>query len=200
MGRSFQVPTSPRWVLRLRRRREPNALVAVRPRRRAPYTPQPACAPTQVELYEGLAAHSQNRWPEGASPSTLGRGQRSARPVSSRPGFYYKTFMWPRRGVAVALRAAHSRRPPASVNSPHRGGPPDRYAFRATRTCDVLVVGAGPAGLRRGQRPRGRERRARHAVAMRQETSSGGSLLADDPRAAPAIEGRPALQVARGDP
>ena len=57
-------------------------------------------------------------------------------------GFYYKTFIWPRwetfepaiRSMAGLGRLDPDNRPPA--DNPH---------FNAH--CDLLVVGAGPAGL-----------------------------------------------------
>src|SRR6202161_3941118 len=58
MGRSFKYHR-PRGVLAAGSE-EPNALVAVQ-RDAARYTPN--LRATQVELYEGLSAHSQNRWP-----------------------------------------------------------------------------------------------------------------------------------------
>ena len=58
MGRSFKYHR-PRGALAAGAE-EPNALVAVR-RDAARYTPN--LRATQVELYEGLEAHSQNRWP-----------------------------------------------------------------------------------------------------------------------------------------
>src|ERR1700720_271497 len=58
LGRSFKYHR-PRGLLAARAE-EPNALVAVR-RDAARYTPN--LRATQVELYEGLEAHSQNRWP-----------------------------------------------------------------------------------------------------------------------------------------
>ena len=69
---------------------EPNALVTVR-RDAARVTPN--LRATQVELYEGLAAESQNRWPSLAFD--LGRANDFLSPLFPA-GFYYKTFMWPR--------------------------------------------------------------------------------------------------------
>ena len=58
--------------------------------------------------------------------------------------FYYKTFMWPRFAWHRLVRA---RDPPGrgTGRAPTRPDP-DRYAQRYAH-CDVLVVGAGPAGL-----------------------------------------------------
>src|ERR1700732_2224225 len=69
---------------------EPNALVTLS-RDRARTTPN--LRATQVELYQDLAVHSQNRWP------SLGFDTGRINDFLSRffpAGFYYKTFMWPR--------------------------------------------------------------------------------------------------------
>ena len=59
-------------------------------------------------------------------------------------GFYYKTFMWP-AALLDALRALHPpRRRPG--HGARRSRDPDRYD-KTFAHCDVLVVGAGPAGL-----------------------------------------------------
>src|SRR5205807_8730114 len=89
VGRSFKYHR-PRGVLAAGSE-EPNALVAIR-RDTARYTPN--LRATQVELYEGLAAHSQNRWPSLAFD--LGAVNDLLAPFIPA-GFYYKTFMWPRR-------------------------------------------------------------------------------------------------------
>ena len=117
---------------------EPNALVTVR-RDAARVTPN--LRATQVELYDGLAAESQNRWPSLAFD--LGRANDFLSPLFPA-GFYYKTFMWPRAAWAALYeplirRAAGLGRAPTEPD-------PDRYAQRYAH-CDVLVVGAGPAGI-----------------------------------------------------
>src|SRR5258706_1212490 len=67
---------------------EPNALVQLRSGARA----EPNTRATQVELFEGLAAQSQNRWPSLA----FDVGAVVNRFSKLLPaGFYYKTFMWP---------------------------------------------------------------------------------------------------------
>ncbi|HEU5468613.1 MAG TPA: sarcosine oxidase subunit alpha family protein [Steroidobacteraceae bacterium] len=117
---------------------EPNALVTVR-RDAARETPN--LRATQVELYEGLVAESQNRWP--SLEFDVGRASDFLSPFFPA-GFYYKTFMWPRpawSGLYEPLirRAAGLGRAPMQPD-------PDRYVQRHAH-CDVLVVGAGPAGL-----------------------------------------------------
>ena len=116
---------------------EPNALVVMRDGARA----EPNIATTMAELYDGLVATSQNRWPSLAFDlwslnSLLG----PFIPV----GFYYKTFMWP--GAKGWLFYEKFIRRGGGLGTASRQADPDRYdtvhAF-----CDVLVVGAGPAGL-----------------------------------------------------
>jgi sarcosine oxidase subunit alpha len=136
VGRSFKYHR-PRGILAAGSE-EPNALVTVR-RDAARVTPN--LRATQVELYEGLAAESQNRWP--SLQHDFGR----INDLLSRffpAGFYYKTFMWPRMAwkalyEPVIRRAAGLGRAPVLPD-------PDRYAQRYAH-CDVLIVGAGPAGI-----------------------------------------------------
>jgi sarcosine oxidase, subunit alpha len=135
-GRSFKYHR-PRGILAAGSE-EPNALVTVS-RDAARVTPN--LRATQVELYEGLIAESQNRWP--SLQRDFGRindGLSAFFPA----GFYYKTFMWPRKAwkslyEPVIRRAAGLGRAPTRAD-------PDRYAQRYAH-CDVLVVGAGPAGI-----------------------------------------------------
>lgn len=95
---------------------------------------------TEVELYEGLTAKSINCWPNvnydfAAVSSLFTRFM--------PPGFYYKTFMWPRvfwKKYEYFIRKAAG----LGVSSEHPD--PDRYDKFNTH-CDVLVVGSGPAGL-----------------------------------------------------
>ncbi|MGH8232078.1 MAG: sarcosine oxidase subunit alpha family protein [Steroidobacteraceae bacterium] len=157
---------------------EPNALVTVQ-RDAARCTPN--LRATQVELYEGLHAVSQNRWPSlrldaGAIGGLLARFLPT--------GFYYKTFMWPRRAWTACYEpliraAAGLGRAPAHPD-------PDRYAHRYAH-CDVLVVGAGPAGL--AAAATAAERGAR-VMLCDEQAELGGHLLSD---AEASIEGRPAL-------
>ncbi|MBS1265520.1 MAG: Sarcosine oxidase subunit alpha [Acidimicrobiaceae bacterium] len=115
---------------------EPNALVTVgKGKHRVPNLKA-----TEVALVEGLVASSQRGWPSarrdlGAVTSLLG-------PLLPS-GFYYKTFMRPQQSwpmiEPVLRRAAASGRVPPEPD-------PARYD-RGHLHCDVLVVGAGPAGL-----------------------------------------------------
>src|ERR1700739_2471948 len=64
---------------------------------------------------------------------------------------------------------------------------PDRYAARFGH-CDVLVVGAGPAGLAAASAAAAHGARV---MLCDEQAEPGGSLLADDARSAPLLDGRP---------
>ena len=92
-----------------------------------------------VNLCEGLDAVSVNCWP---SPEfDLGSLNRLLAPLLPA-GFYHKTFLWPGWGTYRPL----IRRMAGLAHAPAR--PPECGRFESrNRHCDVLVVGAGPAGL-----------------------------------------------------
>ena len=69
---------------------EPNAVVQLEA---GPYS-VPNARATEIELYQGLAASSVNAEPS-LERDRLAINQRLARFLPA--GFYYKTFMWPRR-------------------------------------------------------------------------------------------------------
>src|ERR1700743_3613860 len=86
VGRSFKYHR-PRGILTAGSE-EPNALVTLRTGARS----EPNTRATSVQLFEGLVAESQNRWP------TLDFDLMSLNNLLSpifTAGFYYKTFMWP---------------------------------------------------------------------------------------------------------
>jgi sarcosine oxidase subunit alpha len=180
MGRSFKYHR-PRGVLAAGAE-EPNALVGVR-RDAARYTPNVRA--TQLELYEGLEAESQNRWPSLAFD--LGAINDLMAPFIPA-GFYYKTFMWPRAAwkslYEPRIRAA------AGLGQAPREADPDRYAARYAH-CDVLVVGAGPAGLAAAAAAASAGARV---MLCDEQSEFGGSLLSQDPHTAAPIDGRPALE------
>jgi sarcosine oxidase, subunit alpha len=177
MGRSFKYHR-PRGVLAAGAE-EPNALVTVR-RDAARYTPN--LRATQVELYEGLEAHSQNRWPT----LTFDVGALNDFLAPFIPvGFYYKTFMWPRRAW-YALYEPRIRAAAGLGRSPALPDP-DRYATRFAH-CDVLVVGAGPAGLAAAAAAAAAGARV---ILCDEQPQAGGSLLDEADTAPGLIEGRP---------
>jgi sarcosine oxidase subunit alpha len=178
VGRSFKYHR-PRGILAAGAE-EPNALVTVR-RDAARCTPN--LRATQIELYEGLDARSQNRFP--ALSFDVGAVNDLISPFIPA-GFYYKTFMWP-PGAWKSLYEPRIRAAAGLGSAPTRPDP-DRYTGRFAH-CDVLVVGAGPAGLA-----------AAHAAAATgarvmlcdEQSEPGGSLLSDGPDEQETIEGRPA--------
>lgn len=116
---------------------EPNALVSLGTGARI----EPNTRATMAELFDGLTARSQNRWPSlrydiGAVNSLLS-------PVLGA-GFYYKTFMWPKsfweKLYEPLIRKA------AGLGKAAMQADPDRYE-KIWHHCDLLVVGAGPTGL-----------------------------------------------------
>src|SRR5512146_1091895 len=86
VGRSFKYHR-PRGILTAGSE-EPNALVELRSGARR----EPNTRATTIELYEGLDATSQNRWPS-LKLDLLAVNQLFT-PIFGA-GFYYKTFMWP---------------------------------------------------------------------------------------------------------
>ncbi|MGH8170768.1 MAG: sarcosine oxidase subunit alpha family protein, partial [Steroidobacteraceae bacterium] len=116
---------------------EPNALVELRTGARR----EPNTRATVVELFDGLEARSQNRWPSlrfdlGAVNSLL-----SSVFVA---GFYYKTFMWPAAFWEKVYEPAIRRA--AGLGCASLEADPDTYE-KAHAFCDLLVAGGGPAGL-----------------------------------------------------
>jgi methylglutamate dehydrogenase subunit C len=116
---------------------EPNALVELRSGARR----EPNTKATTVELFDGLEAASQNRWPSLAFDVHAINQLASPLLVS---GFYYKTFMWPaafwEKLYEPAIRGA------AGLGRLSGEADPDTYE-KAYAFCDLLVIGAGPAGL-----------------------------------------------------
>ena len=135
VGRSFKYHR-PRGILTAASD-EPNALVELRAGARR----EANTRATVTELFAGLEASSQNRWPSlavdiGALSSLLA-------PVFVA-GFYYKTFMWPPRWWERLYEPAIRRA--AGLGRASHEPDPDTYD-KAHAFCDVLVIGAGPAGL-----------------------------------------------------
>jgi sarcosine oxidase subunit alpha len=134
-GRSFKYHR-PRGVVGLGAE-EMNALIGVGEGARH----EPNLRATQIELYDGLIAQSQNRWPSlrfdiGAINSRFSR--------FIPGGFYYKTFMWPQAFWKHVYEPMIRRA--AGLGKAPTGPDPDIYEHMHAH-CDVLVIGAGISGL-----------------------------------------------------
>ncbi len=152
---------------------EPNALFTVGS---SPTVFPNVCAP-QLELREGMVLRSQNRWPslryDVASLLQLGSGFLGA-------GFYYKTFIWPswHRWEAPIRALAGLGEAPGACELP--------TVAVEHFSCDVLVAGAGAAGLAAA---RAAARAGARVVLCEREPVCGGELEFESGT----IEGRPAL-------
>jgi methylglutamate dehydrogenase subunit C len=164
VGRSFKFHR-PRGIM-TSGSEEPNALVELRDgARREPNTPA-----TMIELFSGLQAASQNRFPSLRFDLMAVNGLFS--PLI-KAGFYYKTFMWPasfwERFYEPLIRRAAGLGRASGVTDP------DLYD-RANLFCDVLVIGAGPAGLAAALAA---GRRGARVVLCDEDFLPGGRLLAE---------------------
>jgi sarcosine oxidase, subunit alpha len=165
VGRSFKYHR-PRGIMTAGSE-EPNALVGVGSSEDR-YTPN--LRATQVELYDGLVARSQNRWP--SLRFDVGSINELFAPLLTA-GFYYKTFMWPNAAwkalyEPIIRRAAGLGRVPEKPDA-------DRYT-QVYAHCDVLVVGAGPAGLASALSAASSGARV---IVCDEQLEMGGSLLSE---------------------
>ncbi len=153
---------------------EPNALVTVG--RGADATPNTRA--TMQELFAGLEAHSQNRWPSLAF-DLLAVNDLFAPFLGA--GFYYKTFMWPRafweRLYEPAIRRAAGL---GALSGEHDTA----HSEKAFAHCDLLVIGAGPAGLMAALVA---ARSGADVILADEDARMGGRLLAETHE----VEGRP---------
>jgi sarcosine oxidase subunit alpha len=173
VGRSFKYHR-PRGIVSAGAE-EPSALVQLG----TGWQSEPNTRATQVELFEGLRASSQNCWPS----ATWDLGAASGLMSRFLPaGFYYKTFMWPAgwwmRYERFIRRAAGLGRAPPAPDA-------DRYDKRHAH-CDVLVAGGGPAGLTAALAA---GRAGARVVLADDGFAFGGSLLSERAE----IDGAPAL-------
>ncbi|NOX41130.1 MAG: sarcosine oxidase subunit alpha family protein [Alphaproteobacteria bacterium] len=135
VGRSFKYHR-PRGIL-CAGSEEPNALVKIGEGGAS----TPNIRATTQEIYQGLIAHSQNRFP--SLRFDLMAVNDLMAPFFSA-GFYYKTFMWPaafwERFYEPMIRRA------AGLGA--LSGAPDLARYdKGFAYCDLLIIGAGPAGL-----------------------------------------------------
>ncbi|WP_298850055.1 sarcosine oxidase subunit alpha family protein [uncultured Ruegeria sp.] len=164
VGRSFKYHR-PRGVL-ASGSEEPNALVELRSGNRQ----EPNTRATTIELFDGLEATSQNRWPSLAFDA-LSINDRFSPFLTA--GFYYKTFMWPKafweKLYEPMIRKA------AGLGRLSQEADPDIYD-KGYLHCDVLVIGAGPSGLIAALTA---ARSGARVILADEDSQMGGRLLAD---------------------
>ena len=137
IGRSFKYHR-PRGILSSGSE-EPNALVQIIKDKDKAKT-DPNVRATQIEIYEGLEAQSQNCWPN----VKFDIGEINSIFSSILPaGFYYKTFMWPSK---LWRKYEYFIRKSAGLGKSPTEKDPDKYDHKYYH-CDVLIVGGGPAGI-----------------------------------------------------
>jgi len=135
VGRSFKYHR-PRGIVSAGPE-EPNALVELRTGAHQ----EPNTRATVTELFDGLSAKSQNH--RGPLAFDLMAVNDFVSPFLSA-GFYYKTFMWPKafweKLYEPVIRAS------AGLGSLSGQTDPDVYD-KGFLHADLLIIGAGPAGL-----------------------------------------------------
>ena len=145
---------------------EPNALVTIGTGAQA----DPNQRATTQEIFAGLSAQSQNRWP---SLRMDAMGVNDLISPFLGAGFYYKTFMWPRafweRVYEPIIRHAAGL---GALSGAHND---DTYE-KAFAFCDLLVIGAGPAGLMAALTA---ARAGANVILADEDARMGGRLLAE---------------------
>ncbi len=159
---------------------EPNALLTVG--RGGAQTPNVRA--TVQEIYEGLDLRSQNRWPS-LKHDLLAFNDLLAPFLAA--GFYYKTFMWP-RGFWERLYEPLIRR--AAGLGRLSGAPAEGVYDTAWAHCDLLVIGAGAAGLAAALTA---ARAGADVILADENPRLGGRLLDEEEE----IGGAPALEWVR---
>ncbi|MDC3085352.1 sarcosine oxidase subunit alpha family protein [Candidatus Pelagibacter sp.] len=135
VGRSFKYHR-PRGIM-TSGSEEPNAIVQLH--NNSDRT-EPNVRATEIEIYEGLEASSQNCWP--SVNFDIGGINNFLSPLLPA-GFYYKTFMWP---ASFWEKYEYFIRKSAGLGKSPTTPDPDIYEHEYIH-CDVLIVGAGISGI-----------------------------------------------------
>jgi len=164
VGRSFKYHR-PRGIISAGCE-EPNGIVQLElneftePNRRA----------TEVILYDGLIAKSQNRWP--SVKYDVGAINDLLAPFFPA-GFYYKTFMWPPKFWKTY---EHFIRHAAGLGYSPKKEDPHKYEHYHYH-CDILIVGSGVSGLYAAQIAAAKNQKV---LLVEQENQTGGSILSSN--------------------
>ena len=135
VGRSFKYHR-PRGIM-TSGSEEPNAIIQLH--NNSDRT-EPNVRATEIEIYEGLEASSQNCWP--SVNFDIGGINNLLSPLLPA-GFYYKTFMWP---ASFWEKYEYFIRKSAGLGKSPTTPDPDIYEHEYIH-CDVLIVGAGISGI-----------------------------------------------------
>ena len=172
VGRSFKYHR-PRGIVTAGHE-EPCALVDIQ----SADGPAPNRPATIVEIADGLEVVSQNRWPSLSFDLMAVNGLFA--PLFSA-GFYYKTFMWPGKAWERLFEPAIRRAAGLGVLDRAERGQPTTQPHTEEPVhdhTDVLIIGAGAAGLAAARRLAGSG--VRVMLLERDVVAGGGTLL--DPR------------------
>lgn len=135
VGRSFKYHR-PRGIMTAGSE-EPNAIVQLN---NNSALSEPIVRATEVEIYDGLEASSQNCWP--SVNFDIGGINNFLSPLLPA-GFYYKTFMWP---ASFWEKYEYFIRKSAGLGKSPAAPDPDIYDHKYIH-CDVLVIGGGISGI-----------------------------------------------------
>ena len=135
VGRSFKYHR-PRGIMTAGSE-EPNAIVQLH---KNTSRTEPNVRATEIEIYDGLEASSQNCWP--SVNFDIGGINNFLSPILPA-GFYYKTFMWP---ASFWEKYEYFIRKSAGLGKSPTMPDPDIYEHRYIH-CDVLIIGAGISGV-----------------------------------------------------
>ena len=135
VGRSFKYHR-PRGIM-TSGSEEPNAIVQVGT---DSAMTEPNVRATEIEIYDGLEATSQNCWP--SVDFDIGGINNLLSPFLPA-GFYYKTFMWP---ASFWEKYEYFIRHSAGLGKSPTKPDTDIYDHKHIH-CDVLVIGAGISGI-----------------------------------------------------
>ncbi|WP_432695906.1 sarcosine oxidase subunit alpha [Marinobacterium sp. YM272] len=142
-------------------------------------TQVPNVRATQQELYDGLVCSATNGWPSVDTDLMSFMGKVGGKMMP--PGFYYKTFMYPQsmwKTYEKFIRQA------AGLGRAPKERDQDEYDI-VNQHCDLMVVGAGPAGLMAALTA---ARSGARVIIADEQSEFGGHLLSSRER----IGGKPA--------
>ena len=142
---------------------------------------------TEQALFDGLVCTSVNGWPSSNTDMMSVLGKIGGNVMG--PGFYYKTFMFPSSFwltyESVIRKAAGLGRSPKVADS--------EYYDHMNHHADVVVVGAGPAGLCAALAA---AQSGADVLLIDNHSNAGGELLARGVTST--IDGKPALDWVAG--